>query len=206
MARNRIALKDRTAKDGMSPILMEGGSVIWRNVFSSSQLDGIERMCDRLPLEEAQLTGSGQASIRSTRVAWLHRNAETQDLYLRMEAVVLRLNAELFHFELSGLTTMQYALYRQDEAGYFDWHNDYGRYRGDPGQEPRKITLSLQLSDGAAYQGCDLEVRASHPVDVAPRERGTLMAFRANALHRVTPITRGARKSLVVWAAGPEFR
>jgi len=25
-------------------------------------------------------------------------------------------------------------------------------------------------------------------------------------LHRVTPITRGIRKSLVIWAVGPEFR
>jgi len=127
-------------------------------------------------------------------------------LYLRMEAIVLRLNADLFHFDLTGLTTMQYAVYRQEEAGYFDWHNDYGRYRGDPVQEPRKITMSLQLSEGESYKGCDLEVRASHPIDIAPRERGALFAFRANALHRVTPITLGVRKSLVIWAAGPEFR
>jgi PKHD-type hydroxylase len=123
-----------------------------------------------------------------------------------MEAIVLRLNTDLFHFDLTGLTTMQYAVYRQEEDGYFDWHNDYGRYRDDPGQEPRKITMSLQISDGASYDGCDLEVRPAHPIDVAGRERGTLMAFRANALHRVTPITRGLRKSLVIWAAGPEFR
>lgn len=189
-----------------SPVLMEGGSVSWRGLFSPAQLDALEALCDGLPLEPARLTGQSTASIRTTRVAWLHRNAQTEDLYLRMEAVVLRLNADLFHFDLTGLTTMQYAVYRQDEAGYFDWHNDYGRYRGDPGQEPRKITLSLQLSDGGAYDGCDLEVRAAHPVDVAPRERGALMAFRANALHRVTPVTRGVRKSLVIWAAGPEFR
>ena len=74
------------------------------------------------------------------------------------------------------------------------------------GQEPRKLTLSLQLSDGSAYEGCDLEARAAYPTDVAPRERGTLVAFRANVLHRVTPITRGVRKSLVIWAAGPEYR
>ena len=37
-------------------------------------------------------------------------------------------------------------------------------------------------------------------------ERGALMAFRANVLHRVTPITRGVRKSLVIWAADPEYR
>src|SRR6185312_6839283 len=189
-----------------TPILMEGGSVLWRGLFSTGELDRLERLCDSLALEQARLTGTGHPAIRSTQVAWLHRDAATEDLYLRMEAIVLRLNAELFHFELSGLAVMQYALYRQEEAGYFDWHNDYGRYRGDPGQEPRKITISLQMSEGASYDGCDLEVRAAHPVDVAARERGTLMAFRANALHRVTPITRGVRKSLVIWAAGPEFR
>lgn len=189
-----------------TPILMEGGSVTWRGLFTPAQLDDLARYCDTLPPEPARLTGSGTDGIRTTDVAWVHRNAQTEDLYLRMEATVLRLNADLFHFNLTGLTTMQYAVYRHEEAGYFDWHSDYGRYRGDPGQEPRKITLSLQMSDGASYEGCDLEVRAAHPIDVAARERGTLMAFRANALHRVTPITRGVRKALVVWAIGPEFR
>lgn len=194
-----------SARD-LSPILMEGGSVTWRGLFTAEQLDALERHCDCLPLEPARLTGLGHDNIRSTQVAWVHRDARTEDIYLRMEAIVLRLNTDLFRFELSGLTTMQYAVYRQEQAGYFDWHNDYGRYRGDPGQEPRKVTMSLQLSDGGSYEGCDLEVRAAHPVDVAPRERGVLFAFRANALHRVTPITRGVRKCLVVWAAGPEFR
>jgi len=119
---------------------------------------------------------------------------------------VLRLNAEHFRSDLSGLTTLQHAVYRESEAGYFDWHIDYGRDNNDPGQEPRKITLSLQLSDPECYDGCDLEIRAAHLVDVAPRQRGALVAFRANALHRVTPITRGIRKSLVAWAAGPEYR
>ncbi len=64
----------------------------------------------------------------------------------------------------------------------------------------------LQLSDNASHDGCDLEARAAHLVDVAPRQRGALVAFHANALHRVTPITRGMRKSLVAWAAGPAYR
>jgi PKHD-type hydroxylase len=66
--------------------------------------------------------------------------------------------------------------------------------------------LSLQLSDAADYDGCELEVRGGNEIDVAPRERGALIAFPANVLHRVTPLTRGVRKSLVIWAAGPEFR
>ena len=118
----------------------------------------------------------------------------------------MRLNAEHFRSDLSGLTTLQYAVYSQTDAGYFDWHIDYGRDPSDPGQEPRKITLSVQLSDAASYDGCDLEIRAAHLIDVAPRQRGALVAFRANALHRVTPITRGMRRSLVAWSAGPEYR
>jgi PKHD-type hydroxylase len=189
-----------------SPVLMPGGMVAWRGLFTPKELDTLERQCDALTSEPARLTGDGVNSIRTTQVAWVHRNAQTEDLYLRMESVVLRLNAEHFHCDLSGLTTIQYAIYRESDDAYFDWHSDYGRDRNDPGQEPRKLTLSLQLSDSASYEGCDLEARAAYPLDVAPRERGMLVAFRANVLHRVTPITRGIRKALVIWAAGPEYR
>ena len=189
------------------PVLMKGGTVAWHGLFSAVELDRLEHHCDGLALEQARVIGDGYNSIRATQVAWVHSNSQiTENLYRKMEQVVLRLNAEHFCSDLSGLTTLQYALYSQSEAGYFDWHIDYGRDSNDPAQEPRKITLSLQLSDAACYDGCELEVRAAHLVDVAPRQRGTLVAFRANALHRVTPITRGMRKSLVAWAAGPEYR
>jgi PKHD-type hydroxylase len=189
------------------PELMKGGTVAWHGLFSAVELERLERHCDGLTLEQARVMGDGYSSIRSTKVAWVHSDAEvTKTLYQKMEQVVLRLNTEHFRSDLSGLTTLQYAVYHQSEIGYFDWHIDYGRDVNDPGQEPRKITLSLQLSDEGSYDGCDLEVRAAHLIDVAPRQRGTLVAFRANALHRVTPITRGARKALVAWAAGPEYR
>jgi PKHD-type hydroxylase len=184
-----------------TPVLMEGGTVCWNGLFAPAAQDALERTCDALALEQARLN-SDASSIRTTRVSWVHRNTETEALYRDMEAIVLRLNVELFHFDLTGLTTLQYAVYESGQGGFFDWHNDYGRSRDDPGQEPRKTAMSLQLTDGAAYDGCDLEIRAAHPVDVAPRERGSLVAFRADALHRVTPVTRGRRKALVVWAAG----
>ena len=188
------------------PVLMEGGTVIWRDLFTGAELDRLERYCDTLELEQARLTSGSVHSIRTTKVAWVHRGQDTEFLYQRIEAALLRLNAEHFRSELSGLATFQYAVYQDSESAYFDWHNDYGRLRDAPQLEPRKLTASLQLSDGASYEGCDLQVRAAHPIDVAPRERGTFVAFRANALHRVTPITRGVRKSLVFWAVGPEYR
>ena len=100
----------------------------------------------------------------------------------------------------------QYTVYDADEGGRFDWHQDYGRDAGDPAREPRKLTLSLQLSDPAAYDGCDLQAQGSGLVDTAPRSRGALVAFPSYVLHRATPITRGQRKSLVAWALGPDLR
>jgi PKHD-type hydroxylase len=189
-----------------APVLMESGTVSWHGLFGPALLDSWQRYFDRLPLEPARLSTGAQNPIRSTQVAWVRRNADTHDLYLRMEAIVLKLNAELFQFALSGLSTIQYGVYRDTETGHFDWHSDYGRQRSDPQQEPRKLTLSVQLSDGDSYEGGCMEIRTGHPVDIAPRERGTLIAFQSNALHRVTPIKRGVRRSLVAWATGPEFR
>jgi PKHD-type hydroxylase len=187
-----------------TPVLI-GGLVAWRGVFAPGELDAVTARADGLALEQAELSNRADyQGIRETEVAWYPRNADTEAFYRRMEEVVLALNAQFFRFDLSGLVNFQYAVYCG--AGHFDWHKDYGRDPRDPGQEPRKLTLSLQLSESAEYEGCDLEVRAGNTIDRAPRDRGTIIAFPANVLHRVTPITAGVRKALVIWAVGPEFR
>ena len=192
---------------GGSPVL-SGALVAWQGLFSNEELDAIVQLGDGLALEKAELSGGGAGyeNIRSTQVAWVPRGPETETLYRRLEDAVLHLNARYFRFDLSGLAMFQYARYGGEEGGHFDWHKDYGRDPADPDQEPRKLTLSLQLSDAADYQGCDLQLRAGNQIDTAPRARGTLIAFPANVLHQVTPIRSGIRRALVVWAVGPEFR
>jgi PKHD-type hydroxylase len=192
---------------GGSPVL-SGALVAWQGLFSLDELDAMVRLGDSLALEKAELSGGGAGyeNIRSTKVAWLPRQADTETLYRRMEDAVLQLNARYFHFDLSGLAMFQYAVYGGPEGGHFDWHKDYGRDPADPHQEPRKLTLSLQLSEASGYEGCDLQVRGGNQIDTAPRMRGTLVAFPANVLHQVTPIRSGIRRSLVAWAVGPEFR
>lgn len=191
-----------------APYVMPGGLIVWENIFSAAELDAMERHGDQLTLEKAELAarGTGRDSIRVTKIAWFERNAQTESFYARMEEIVLRLNAQFFHYDLSGLVSFQYALYDGTEGGHFDWHKDYGKDYGAVGQEPRKLSFSIQLSDPAQYQGGELEVRAGNQVDIAPKTRGAVVAFPSYVLHRVTPTTSGARKSLVVWAVGPEFK
>jgi len=187
------------------PQKIAGPLTVWRDVFTPRELDTIEAIGDRLMPMRAEIAGrKDQADhMRITRVAWMERNPETAWLYERIEAAVLQLNAEFYHYDLFGLVeSFQYAVYDGAEGGHYNWHVDHGEYN----QEPRKISLSLQLTDHAQYEGCNLVMQAGDGPYVAERFRGTLIAFPSYVLHRVTPIESGTRKSLVIWVGGPKFR
>jgi SM-20-related protein len=67
----------------------------------------------------------------------------------------------------------------------------------------RRISLVLFLSAPETHEGGALTLHGSYPnwddrqiVDTAP---GTLIAFRAETTHEVTPLTRGERFTIVSW-------
>ena len=74
---------------------------------------------------------------------------------------------------------------------HYDWHED-----GHPGDATRRrLSISVLLS--AEFDGGDMEFRRAG----APRLRkpGDIVMFDAWETHRVAPVTRGVRDSLVVW-------
>jgi PKHD-type hydroxylase len=187
------------------PQRIGGPLVIWKDVFTPQGLDAIEAYGDGLASMRAELADRKDhpAHKRITRVAWMERNPDTAWLYARLEEAVLQLNAEFYKFDLFGLNeAFQYTVYDGAEGGHYNWHVDLGA----KDFEPRKISLSLQLTDPSHYEGCNLVLEAGDGPYVAERARGTLIAFPSYVLHRVSPIESGVRKSLVIWVAGPEFR
>jgi len=183
-----------------------GPVVVWKDVFTPKELDAIEALGDALMPMRAEIAGRNTENtekLRITRVAWMERKPETAWLHARLEEVALHLNKEFYSFDLYGLVeAFQYTVYDDQEGGHFGWHVDLG---GND-VEPRKISISLQLTDPEHYKGCELEVEAGHGCYVAERARGALIAFPSYVLHRVTPIESGIRKSLVIWISGPAFR
>jgi PKHD-type hydroxylase len=176
------------------------------NAFTPAELDVIARLGDGMVAGKATIAErppeDQYADIRITETAWMLQDGATQWLYERMTALIQAFNTNFYQFELTGFSDpFQYTLYHGGEGSHYGWHVDHGRH-----DVPRKLSLSLQLSDPAGYEGCDLEMYVSDRIETAPRERGTLIAFPSWVLHRVTPIRSGTRKSLVVWAAGPKFR
>ena len=117
-----------------SPPAILGPFVTWEGVFAAEELDALERYGDGLRHQQAALTGDKAGynqAIRITRVAWIERNAHTNQFYQRMQEIVLHLNRKFFHYDLSGLAPMQYAIYNGSEQGHFDW-----QYRLWPGEGP----------------------------------------------------------------------
>ena len=139
---------------------------------------------------------------------WLSANGVSSTFaaslsFAKLEEAALAINSEFYSFDLFGVTeALQYTVYDGAEGGHYDWHVDLGGLDC----EPRKISLSLQLTAPSQYDGCDLILQAGSGPFGAERARGTLIAFPSYVLHRVTPIQSGLRKSLVIWVAGPPFR
>jgi PKHD-type hydroxylase len=70
----------------------------------------------------------------------------------------------------------------------------------------RKISITVQLSDPNDYEGGVLELNVGNTIVQMPKEKGCAVLFPSYILHRVTPVTKGIRKSLVLWVGGTTFK
>jgi PKHD-type hydroxylase len=133
----------------------------------------------------------------ATRVIPL--GADSRWLYERISEILVRVN-QWYRFDIKGFVdSLLYCEY--PEQGHFDWHVDCG----EGYTRTRKISLSVQLSEPSEYDGGGLEF-AAHGELRGARRLGTAVTFPAFVHHRVAPVMRGVRRSLVAWAHGPVFR
>ena len=171
--------------------------------FTEEELDKLERYCDALPLSKAALAGFDAGErynhIRSTRVSAIVQTPEIAWFYERLVVICRTLN-RAYGFDLRDFAEPpQYLVYHHSENGHFDWHVDQGV------APPRKLSLTLQLTDPSRYEGGALQLNGGNIV-CAPKDRGAAIAFPSYTVHRVTPVTAGTRKSIVAWITGPNFR
>lgn len=177
----------------------------WVNGFSDSEIFQIINIGENLILKEAGVGGENKEinEIRKSKISWISLNQETGWLYDRLAYVARQLNGQFFEFDLFGFVEdMQYTVY-DSNSSHYTWHMDKGPLTGSP---PRKLSLVLQLSDPEEYEGGNLELMTIADPIVTEKKKGLIYAFPSWVMHRVTPVTRGTRRTLVVWISGPKFR
>ena len=141
----------------------------------------------------------GASSGRRCSVQHIPKTKHSAALFSALEAAFSEINAT-YGFDISEIgEPLQLISY--EVAEHISWHIDGGIGAG----ERRKISLSLQLTEGDEYAGGDLEFAdgTCHPF---ARTLGAITAFPSLLAHRVTPITAGSRQVLVAWMHGAPFR
>ncbi|MFD2206049.1 2OG-Fe(II) oxygenase [Kiloniella antarctica] len=157
----------------------------------------------------AKLAGGVKSSIRECQYLWLDDGDETAWIFGKLAKLVSRVNQDWFEFDLEdfkeGLQLIRYdaPIDPTAPAGHYGAHMDIG---SSGSTITRKLSISIQLTHGAAYNGGELIVDNEGRDWTAPKDQGTAVVFSSFLQHQVRPVTKGTRYALVAWVHGPAFR
>ena len=145
--------------------------------------------------------GIVDTKTRTSHISWIPFKKMTE-MYKQLELIMKQTNGNHFGFDNMQITEMaQYTEY--PKGGFYDWHTDNDV---NCANEPpvRKISMTCLLSPEHEFEGGDLQLMKEDKI--AKLKQGHAIFFASFIRHRVAPVTRGNRKSLVMWFGGTPFK
>ena len=149
---------------------------------------------------------------RITDIAWTN----DQWVYDTIWPFMMQANAEAgWKYEIKYAESSQVTRYKK--GGFYNFHRDgngcnLSKYI-NPGNafmhgHVRKLSMTVLLNE--SFEGGDFEFTSysKEKCEVTPVEmnQGDIIVFPSHMEHRVAPITKGIRYSLVTWFLGPPFK
>jgi PKHD-type hydroxylase len=153
---------------------------------------------------------------RDSDVVWLNERWIYNAIHPYIHAANRDAN---WNFQWDFSESCQFTKYKKGQ--YYDWHCDSWDRPYHKPEEPnshgkqRKLSVTLSLSEDKDYSGGELEfdMRNQDPDKKANthilkeiRSKGSLVVFPSDVWHRVKPVKRGVRHSLVIWNLGWPFK
>ena len=179
-----------------------------RSIFTPEQCQMIINAGRSEPRNNAQVGnekgskgGVYDTKTRTSHISWIPFKKMTE-MYKQLELVMKQVNGN--HFGFDGMCINEQAQYTEyPEGGFYDWHvdNDVNFVHEPP---VRKISMTCLLSPELEFEGGDLELMSKGKI--AKIKQGHAVFFASFIRHRVTPVIRGTRKSLVMWFGGTPFK
>lgn len=176
----------------------------WDGLFSEEEIGNLLEFFSKNPTKEAGVLKGVDTvtdkSVRVTNINFYQRSSNTNWIFDRLDWVIKEINKKYYRFDITSFDNFQYCEYYGSNGGKYDWHTDSSF--GNTGDTTRKLSLSLLLNDD--YEGGEFELNwAGNKVSI---NKGQLIIFPSVLMHRVKPVRKGTRKSLVVWMQGPNFK
>ena len=174
-------------------------------IFTPEQCQLIINAGRSEPVQMGEVGGGGNGTIdtktRTSHISWIPFN-KLPEMYKTLENVMHRTNNNHFGFE--GMQITEQAQYTEYPAGgFYDWHID-SDVVGINEPPVRKISMTCLLSHESEFEGGGLELMSDGKI--ARPKQGQAIFFASYIRHRVIPITKGTRKSLVMWFGGTPFK
>jgi len=145
--------------------------------------------------------GGVDTKKRVTTISWIPFE-EMKPMYSDLNNFIQAANEN--HFGFGDIQITEQAQFTEyPVGGFYDWHMDCDV---NMAHEPpvRKISMTLLLSPENQFEGGDLELMAKGKK--AKLKQGHAIIFASFLNHKVNPVTRGVRQSLVCWFGGKPFR
>lgn len=188
--------------------------VVWDNGFSEEEINQLNNLEKTLSFEESKIFANKSLTenndIRRSKINFFSKNNETSWIFERFNNIIKNINDNFYGFDLNGYEKIQYTVYDSENEGTYDWHMDtfLGKNINET-EDTRKLTVILLMAEsGLDFVGGDLfiNIGTEEKALPVPLHKGRIVAFPSFLIHKVTPVLRGIRKSLVIWVEGPKFK
>jgi len=182
--------------------------VYWDDAFTEDELKKVVEYGDEHGVERGTTLGIADEGVRVSNIKFHERNNENAWIFDKLNFVIQSANEMFYGFELNGYDAFQYTTYNSEETGRYNWHMDMATGKDNIPKdmvETRKLSLTLCLND--EFEGGEFQINDGNQdrPQTLPAKKGRAFLFPSFMIHRVMPVTKGVRKSIVVWVTGPKF-
>ena len=181
-------------------------------VFNNRMVDFIHSLASNIQEEQATEVGRDGNQLeenlnsRSSSICWI----DDMQVYEVLMDAIESVNDGSWQYNITGIESLQYTIYREDKNQHYSWHTDPINYK-DSTIPCRKVSCSVLLSDPEEFEGGEFEFMSIDLDDQTSssfqpnffNKKGHGLFFPSQAYHRVKPVTKGIRRSLVCWFTGP---
>ena len=179
---------------------------IEEQTFSDTILDSITKLGEQKQISNAEVfDGDKSEKTRKTKVSWINENELPVS---PLTDIIAKVNKKAdWNFQLHAFEPFQYSIYEKDD--HYDWHIDSHAKPYDDGLI-RKLSFTLCLSDdykGGTFELCKPNPKPEkHLYKKFDLKKGSMIIFPSFVWHKVNPVMKGIRKSLVGWVVGKQFQ
>ena len=169
------------------------------DLYDEVEIKNIEKSIEHISYVQADtVSNDPDDDYRVSSVKWIP--FENDWIYERIWEHSNIANNELWGFDVIGFKdSAQFTKYTAP-TGKYDFHLDIN----GEGINHRKISIICPLNDD--FEGGGVEFKTGRDTHALSLKKGQAVIFPSFFLHRVLPITKGVRKSLVQWVSGEPYR